>query len=190
MAEGIVQQPRLAALARPAGWLQPMVGKDVDQVAPLAPRIAHHEVAEEPRLQGVAALAPQPFKGLDALRFLPFAGLERLAQGSLPQLPAMQLGVLKLPAADVGLVGFVLSPRLVGRRTRRAGRPFPWPRAGQLRQLLAEVYDCGLLALEIAVGLQIIEHGRHEVRPVAAPAYLPAVAGEKLITGRRRAVGR
>ncbi len=102
---GMLQQLRRTALTGSGGrCVLRRMGEDVGQRALLAAVVEHHEVVEQPALQGVAAAAALGLQGADGL----VKGLQhRLGKGCL-LLPAVfqpaQLRLLVLALTDQGLI--------------------------------------------------------------------------------------
>ena len=178
MGKGILQQLGLATLTA-ARRRTAHRGEDVDQVARLAPGVAHDEMPEQPCLQRVALATPQ---GLQMAYLVFFLSPDLLCGGLTPalgQFPAVQFGILELPPTDVVVLALAVAAAL------HEGRPWCSLTVSLGQRLTAQTVDGmvqlhnpGLLTLKVAVGLQIVEHRRHKGGPVAAPAHLSAVTGQ------------
>ena len=96
--------------------------------------------------------------------------------------------MLLLPPKRIAMLLFLCHELPVGFRLLLCLLPQPLQPLLQrhcLRRVLHRVYlpvdgrDGSLFALEISVGLQIVEYGRHEPRPVRATAQLSAVGSQE-----------
>ena len=98
----------------------------------------------------------------------------------------MHFGIFKLPAADIFVIALPVFPAL-GKHRPLAGTSTSLPllRTGQALEFLVYFYDFSFFPLEISVGLEVIEHCRDKVLPIAPPADLTAVAG-KIRKGRMK----
>ena len=197
MAVGILQHLGFAALSRAGrrhhgGGALPLceAAEHLCHVGGLPQGVAHAKLSEEPSLQAVAhlpALSSQLSHSVLQSVHSTQSLLHTFAAGHLK---TVQLGILELSSAHIVIVGLSVEPcagvcRLEGLHgLLRSGLLFfQTPvcdgegfAALQVGYAVVQGRDGGLVSFEVALGLQVVKHGRHKARPVAPAAHLSAVA--------------
>ena len=198
--ESILQQLGRTTLASPGGWYTLWRwGEDVGQRTSFASRVEHAELVEKPPLQIVRPPFPfclalgdgflQRLQTTFGLRYLLFPTHLYPVQFSFLELAfARQFRFVGRPSAGIAsCLGFghqllvvvhlllCLKPKCRKSVLRLLQR---WLSLQCGNLSVDASYHC-LFLLEVAVLLQIVEHGGHEPRPVFAPTYLSAIGGQE-----------
>ena len=206
-----LQQLGRTALSRPSRRRAlRCVGKKLGECGVIASCVEHHEAVEEPPLQGIRPLVAFLLQTLQQISGAEQRLLFLLQQGGETFFDAVQLGFHKLALGDESLllafgqdaplyVGpYAVALLLGGLHLQAVG--FHGCRFFLLQclepclalfhqaallddfHLPVDVRDAGLLLFEVALGLQEVEHGRHEKGPVVSVGQQSGVGGQE--TGR------